>query len=82
MLSGESVVDKLAGNPIGVGIRTLSSTLVRVMWNLNIPLDRARRVTLGTTLEHLEHVVRRIRGGNTSREPPLGGYSDLFGYFS
>ena len=82
MLSGESVVDILVENPLWEGIRTFSGTLVRVMWNLNIPLDRARRVTLGTTLEHLEHVVRRIRGGNTSREPPLGGYSGPFGYFS
>ena len=63
MLSGESVVEILVGNPIGVGIRTFSGTLVRVTWNLNTPLDRARRVVLGTTLEHLDHVVRRIRGG-------------------
>ena len=82
MSSGESVVEILVGNPLWEGIRALSGILVRVMWDLNIPLDRARRVVLGTTLEHLEHVVRRIRGGNTSREPPLGGYSDLFGYFS
>ena len=82
MSSGESVVEILVENPLWEGIRTFSGILVRVMWDLNIPLDRARRVVLGTTLEHLDHVVRRIRGGYISREPPLGGYSDLFGYVS
>ena len=52
-----------------MGIRTFSGTSVRVIWNLNISVDRARRVTLGTTMEHLEHVVRQIRGENTSGIP-------------
>jgi len=30
------------------------------MENLIIPLDRARRVVLGTSMEHLEHVPNRI----------------------
>ena len=33
--------------------------------NLIIPLDRARRVLLGTGLEHLEHVSERIAAENT-----------------
>ncbi len=30
-----------------------------------VPLDRDRRVVLGTSMERLEHVPRRIRGGIT-----------------
>jgi len=30
-----------------------------------VPLDRARRVVLGTRMEHLEHVPKRIRAGIT-----------------
>ena len=52
--------------PLSVGMRTLLGTSVRVTLNLNISVDRAGRVTPGTTMEHLEHVVRRIRGENTN----------------
>ncbi len=40
-------------------------TIVRAIKNLMVPLDRARRVVLGTSMERLEHVPRRIRGGIT-----------------
>ena len=52
-------------NPILEGICGTLSIFVGVIRNLTLPLDRARRVLLGTTLEHLEHVPRRIRGGIT-----------------
>ncbi len=40
-----------------------------IVWdikNLIAPLDRARRVVLGTPLEHFYHVPRRIAGTFTS----------------
>jgi hypothetical protein len=40
-------------------------TIVWPIKNLITPFDRARRVLLGTRVEHLEHVPRRIRGENT-----------------
>jgi hypothetical protein len=40
-------------------------TIVGSIENPIIPLDRARRVVLGTRLEHLEHVPRRIPTGIT-----------------
>ena len=49
------------------------------MWNLNIPLDRARQGALGTALEHLEHVVKRIWGRYTDGNPPWSGYSNPLG---
>ncbi len=48
------------------GIRGTFGTILRDFRNLMIPLDRARRVVLGTALEHFLHVPRRIRGGITS----------------
>ncbi len=39
--------------------------MVGAIENPIIPLDRARRVVLGTTMEHLEHVPRRIGIGFT-----------------
>ena len=39
--------------------------IVRGIKNLIAPLDRAHRVVLGTGMEHLEHVPRRIAGGIT-----------------
>ena len=65
MSLSESGVGILMGTPLEVGIRILLGTLVAATWNLNTPLDRARRVALGTALEHLEHVVKRIRGNIT-----------------
>jgi hypothetical protein len=44
-----------------------------------VPLDRARRVVFGTSLEHLEHVLRRIRGGITSEKRCLGDIRGNFG---
>jgi hypothetical protein len=44
-----------------------------------VPLDRARRVVLGTLLERLEHVPRRIRGRITSEKRCLGGIRGTFG---
>ena len=41
-------------------------TLVRDIGEPMIPLDRARPVVLGTSLEQLEHVLERIRGRITS----------------
>ena len=35
--------------------------IVEVIRNLIIPLDSARRVVLGTSMEQLEHVPERIR---------------------
>jgi hypothetical protein len=46
---------------------------------VNTAFDRARRFVLGTSLEHLEHVPRRIRGGITSEKPRLGGIRGTFG---
>jgi hypothetical protein len=40
-------------------------TIVGTIGNLIIPLDRVRRVVLGTCLEQLEHVPRRIAAGIT-----------------
>jgi hypothetical protein len=39
-------------------------------------LDRARRVLFGTSLEHLEQVPRRIRGGIIREKRGLGGIWD------
>ena len=47
-----------------------------------VPLDRARRVVLGTTIGHLEQVLERIRGGITSEKHGLGGYLGQFWYFN
>jgi hypothetical protein len=44
-----------------------------------VPLDRAHRVVFGTSLEHLEHVPRRIRGGITSEKRCLGDIRGTFG---
>jgi hypothetical protein len=44
-----------------------------------VPLDRARRVVLGTPLERLKHVPERIRGGITSEKRCLGGIQGTFG---
>jgi hypothetical protein len=44
-----------------------------------VPLDRGRRVVLGTSMEHWEHVLRRIRGGITSQERCLWGFRGTFG---
>ncbi len=41
--------------------------------------DRARRFVLGTALEHLEQVPRRIRGGITSEKRGLRGIRSIFG---
>jgi hypothetical protein len=43
-----------------------------------VPLDRARRVVLETSLERLEHVPRRIRGGITSEKRCLEGIRGTF----
>ncbi len=40
-------------------------TIIGSIGNPIILLDRARRVVLGTRLEHLEHVPRRIPAGIT-----------------
>ena len=42
--------------------------IVREIENRRISTDRARQAVFGTTVEHLEHVVRRIRG-NITRIP-------------
>ena len=47
-------------------------TLVRDIGEPMIPLDRARRVVLGTSLEQLEHVSERIRGRITSPKAYFG----------
>ncbi len=47
------------------GIWGTSSILTRDFRNLMVPLDRARRVVLGTRLEQFYHVPRRIRAGIT-----------------
>jgi hypothetical protein len=52
-------------NSIYGGIRGIFGTIIRVFRNLIVPLDRAHRVILGTRMEHLEHVPRRIAGGIT-----------------
>jgi hypothetical protein len=41
------------------------STVVWPVGHLIIPLDRAHRVVLGSRLERLEHVPRRIAAGIT-----------------
>ncbi len=46
-------------------IRGTFSAIVRDFVNVMVPLDRARRVVLGTSMERLEHVPGRIRGGIT-----------------
>ncbi len=46
---------------------------------VNTAFDRARRVVLGTSLAHLEHVLRRIRGGITNEKPRLGDIRGTFG---
>ncbi len=43
------------------------------------PFDRARRVVLGTGLEHFYHVPRRIGAGIIREKRGLGGYSGYFG---
>ena len=47
-----------------------------------IPLDRARRVVLGTSMEQLEHVSERIHGRITSPKAYFRGYLSHFGHFS
>ena len=61
MFLSESVVELLAQKPILGGNWATLGTLVRDIGEPMIPLDRARRVVLGTSLEQLEHVARRIR---------------------
>jgi hypothetical protein len=51
-------------------------TMVSAIKNLNVPLDRAYRVVLGT---RMEHVLRRIRGGITSQKRCLWGIRGTFG---
>jgi hypothetical protein len=53
-------------NPRLEGIRGIFGAIIRHFVNVMVPLDRARRVVLGTSLERLEYVLRRIRGGITS----------------
>ena len=62
MFLGESVVKLVVENLIFDGFGAILSTSVTDTdtENLIVPLDRARRVVLGTTMEHLKHVVRRI----------------------
>ncbi len=48
------------------GIRGTFDAIIRHFVNVMVPLDRARRVVLGTLFERLEHVPGRIRGGITS----------------
>ena len=48
------------------------------MENPNIPLDRACRVLLGTLLERLEQVSRRIAARITSIFGESGRYFELF----
>lgn len=45
-------------------------------------LDEARRLALETTMERLEHVVKRIHGDNTSVQSSLRYVFDPFEYFS
>jgi hypothetical protein len=47
-------------------IRGTFRAIVRDFVNVMVPLDRARQVVLGTSLERLGHVPERIRGGITS----------------
>ena len=60
----------------------LFERMVRDIENLSVSTDRARQTVFGTTVEHLEHLPERIRGGNTSEEPLWDRYSGRFGYFS
>ena len=39
--------------------------MVRDIENLSVSTDRASQTVSGTTVEHLEHVVKRIRGNIT-----------------
>ena len=43
----------------------LFERMVRDIENLSVSTDRARQTVFGTTVEHLEHVVKRIRGNIT-----------------
>ena len=43
----------------------LFERIVRDIENRRISTDRSRQTVFGTTVEHLEHVVRRIRGNIT-----------------
>jgi hypothetical protein len=52
-------------------IRGTLGAIIRAFVNPMAPLDRARRVLLGTSMEHLEQVPRRIRGGITSEKRGL-----------
>ena len=61
MFLGESGVGLLAKSLFWGGDSITLGTLVRDIGEPMIPLDRARRVVLGTSLEQLEHVARRIR---------------------
>ncbi len=50
-------------------------TIVESIGNPIIPLDRAHRVVLGTHLEHLEHVPKRIPAGITSKKADFRRFS-------
>ncbi len=45
---------------------------------ISSPFKRARRVVLGTSMEHLEYVPRRIRGGITGEKRSFEQYSGYF----
>ncbi len=64
------------------GIRGILGSIIRDFGNLMAAFDRAPRVVLRTSLEHLEHVPRRIRGEITSEKCGLGGYSKYFPYYN
>jgi hypothetical protein len=53
--------------------------IVEIIGNLIIPLHRARRVVLGTSLKHLEHVPKRIPVGITNEKTDLGRFSTFLG---
>jgi hypothetical protein len=53
-------------NPCLGGIRGTFGAIIRDFVNVMVSLDRARRVVLGISLEHLEQVPGRVRGGITS----------------
>ncbi len=48
-------------------------SIIRDFRNLMALLDRARRVLFGTSMEHLEHVPRRIGAGIIREKRGLGG---------
>jgi len=54
-------------------IWSFSSWRKRLETKINSPSDRARRAVLGTSMEHLEHVPRRIHGGITSEKKRFRG---------